>query len=91
MLRLFGSDHTAIKDFFEPGQVEEDEYAVVAPEASELSQEDSRDNEVAVPEVRPNISPACSAKINREVNPLNQDGNHGINHFEQIKEITQNQ
>lgn len=87
MLSLFGSNHTAVKDFFEDGQVEENEYGVIEPEASELADEDIAENEINIPEIQQNVSSACMDEIKRSIDPLKQDGNHGIIHFTRMRDI----
>ena len=60
---------------------------MVEPEPSELAQEDISENGITIPEIQPNISSACLAEINRHINPLKQDGNHGMIHLTRMQEI----
>ena len=87
MLALHGSDHTAVKDFFEEGNVNPVEYGVSIPDVAEPSVENI--NDVVVPEVITGMSENCLAHINAEINPLERDGNHGINLYIKTKNIIQ--
>ena len=74
MLRLFGSDYTAVKDFFEQDVIEPDEYGVEEPEVADAAIEDG---EVVIPENRVQLSDPCLREL-QDIDPLEQDTNHGI-------------
>lgn len=85
MLQLFGSGYTAVKDFFENNTVPED-YGVSEPEVTEpVIQADNA--QVVVPVIAVRISEECLADLQASVQPLSQDGNHGISLYLQAKEI----
>lgn len=84
MMQLYGSNYTAVKEFFESNDVDQDTYGV----SEDLyATESSGSDEVVVPEIRPGLSPACVADIRNRVDPLEQDDNHGISLYLRTKEI----
>ena len=83
MLRQFGSDYTAVKDFFEQDVIEPDEYGVEEPEVADAAIEDG---DVVIPENRVQLSDHCLREL-REIDPLEQDTNHGISLYIQARDI----
>ena len=84
MLRFFGSNYTAVRDFFEDNTVTED-YGVSEPETVDpiLPEE----NAVVVPANTVQLSGECLTELQASVQPLSQDGNHGIALYLQAREI----
>ena len=84
MLRLFGANYTAVRDFFEDNTVPED-YGVSEPETVDpvLPEE----NDVVVPTNTVQLSGECLIELQGSVQPLSQDGNHGITLYMQAREI----
>lgn len=83
MLRLFGSEYTAVKDFFENNSVDPDEYGVEEPDVIDATSEEEG---VVVPVTGLQLSNACLHEL-QQVNPLQRDTNHGISLYIQSKEI----
>ena len=85
MLRLFGSNYTAVKDFFEENRVPEN-YGISEPEEVDAVNEDSN-GAVVLPQNAIQMSPDCLRELQATVNPLEQDGNHGISLYLKAREI----
>ena len=84
MLRVFGSNYTAVREFFENDTVPED-YGVSEPEDAEPVREDT--NEVVAPSNTAQISAECLVELQASLEPLSQDGNHGISLYLQARDI----
>ena len=85
MLRLFGSNYTAVKDFFEDNRVPEND-GISEPEEVDAVNEDSN-GAVVLPRNAIQMSPDCLRELQATVNPLEQDGNHGISLYLKAREI----
>lgn len=85
MLRLFGSNYTAVKDFFEDNRVPEND-GISEPEEVDAVNEDSN-GAVVLPQKAIQMSPDCLRELQATVNPLEQDGNHGISLYLKAREI----
>ena len=85
MLNLFGSEYTAVKDFFESNVIDPNHYGIeelhVIDAASEVEEAD------AVPETMQNLSNASLQELQLQVNPLERDTNHGISLYTRAKEF----
>ena len=68
MLRLFGSNYTAVKDFFEGNRVPEN-YGISDPEEVDAVNEDCN-GEVVSPQNAIQMSPDCLRELQATVNPL---------------------
>ncbi|XP_048576635.1 uncharacterized protein LOC125559006 [Nematostella vectensis] len=87
MLRLFGSDYIAVKDFFEDNTIDEDTYGIYEPDPGVAEEmQDDEIERVVVPAVSLQVGEACWNEL-QSVDPLQQDHNHGIPSFIQAKAI----
>lgn len=84
MLQLFGSEYTAVKEFFEHDAIVPDEYGVEEPDVPEAYIEEG--NQVVVPVNRVQLTDLCLREL-QEVDPLAQDTNHGISLYISAREI----
>lgn len=83
MLRLFGSNYTAVRDFFEENTVPYD-YGVSEPE---MADPEGEGNVVVVPANAVTLSGECLVDLQTSVEPLSQDGNHGISLYLRARDI----
>ncbi|XP_068702664.1 uncharacterized protein [Montipora foliosa] len=84
MLRMFGSNHSAVRDFFEENIVAEN-YGVSEPEIADAILPER--NEVVVPVNAVSLSGECLVELQRLVDPHSHDGNHGISMYIQARDI----
>ena len=85
MLRLFGSNYTAVRDFFEENTVPDD-YGVSKPEMADPEGEGNV-VVVVVPANAMMLSGECLVDLQTSVEPLSQDGNHGISLYLRARDI----
>jgi hypothetical protein len=87
MLRLFGSNYTSVRDFFEPEDVNEAEYGVDMPDTAEATTHTGNNN-VIVPPVDTNLSEACLTELRDCENHWSTaDTNHHIPKYLEFKRI----
>ena len=89
MLNLFGSEYTAIKDFFESNVIDPNYYGVEEPDVIDAASEG--EEAVVVPETMQNLSNASLQELQLQVNPLERDTNHGISLYIRAKEFLSQQ
>ena len=85
MLNLFGSEYTAVKDFFESNIIDSNYYGVEEPDVIDAASE--VEEAVVVPETMQNLSNASLQELQLQVNPLERDTNHGISLYIRAQEI----
>lgn len=89
MLNLFGSEYTAVKDFFESNVIDSNYYGVEEPDVIDAASEG--EEAVVVPETIQNLSNASLQELQLQVNPLEWDTNHGISLYIRAKEFLSQQ
>ena len=85
MLNLFGSEYTAVKDFFESNVIDPNHYGIEEPHVTDAASEVEEAD--AVPETMQNLSNASLQELQLQVNPLEWDTNHGISLYTRAKEF----
>ena len=85
MLSLFGSEYTAVKDFFESNIINPNHYGVEEPDVIDAASE--VEEAVVVAKTIQNLSNTSLRELQLQVNPLERDTNHGISLYIRAKEF----
>ena len=87
MLRLFGSNYTAVRNFFQENTVPDD-YGVFE---QEMAYPEEEGNVVVVPANALTLSDECLVELQKSVEPLSQDGDHWISLYLRARDIIKTQ